>query len=75
MGVRAMYKKEDYEEFYDKTAKNVRSRVPYLYGKDILSRYWDMREKDIVQRLINVQVGSMHANSSYSILSSKYCFY
>ncbi len=53
-----MYRKENYREFYDKRARNIWSKVPYLYGTDVFSRYWDMREKDVVRRLINVKEGS-----------------
>lgn len=55
---KSVYRKENNREFYDKIARDSWSKVPYFYGNTIMSRYWDMREKDIVRRLINVKKGS-----------------
>ena len=54
-----MLKKDDYRKFYDQVATRVWSQVPNFYGKDVFSVLWDLRERDIVRRLVNIKSGDV----------------
>lgn len=54
-----MLKKDEYRRFYDQVATEVWSRVPGFYDKDVFSVFWDLRERDIIRRLVNVKSGDM----------------
>lgn len=51
--------KDRYRKFYDQLAENVLDKGPRTGAlRDVLHLYWDMREKDVMRRLIHIKTES-----------------